>query len=170
VFGEGPREAMIVFVGEQPGDKEDLAGRPFVGPAGAVLDRALVEAGIDRETVYVSNAVKHFKFLIRGTRRLHQKPSVFEIDTCRYWLDVEIEALAPKVIVAMGATAGRGVFARDVKIGRERGKVVELRQGQRALVTVHPSYLLRLPDQEAKDREYARFVEDLRLAREALAA
>ncbi|HRK95276.1 MAG TPA: UdgX family uracil-DNA binding protein, partial [Rhodospirillales bacterium] len=170
VFGEGPTDAPLMLVGEQPGDKEDLAGRPFVGPAGAVLDRALVEAGIDRETVYVSNAVKHFKFLIRGTRRLHQKPSVFEIDTCRYWLDVEIEALAPKVIVAMGATAGRGVFARDVKIGRERGKVVELRQGQRALVTVHPSYLLRLPDQEAKDREYARFVEDLRLAREALAA
>lgn len=170
VFGEGPADAPLMLVGEQPGDKEDLAGRPFVGPAGAVLDRALVEAGIDRESVYVSNAVKHFKFLIRGTRRLHQKPSVFEIDTCRYWLDVEIEALAPKVIVAMGATAGRGAFARDVKIGRERGKVVELRQGLRALVTVHPSYLLRLPDQEAKDREYARFVEDLRLAREALAA
>jgi DNA polymerase len=170
VFGEGPADAPLMLVGEQPGDKEDLAGRPFVGPAGAVLDRALVEAGIDRATVYVSNAVKHFKFLIRGTRRLHQKPSVFEIDTCRYWLDAEIEALAPRVIVAMGATAGRGVFARDVKIGRERGKVVELRQGQRALVTVHPSYLLRLPDQEAKDREYARFVEDLRLAREALAA
>lgn len=170
VFGEGPADAPLMLVGEQPGDKEDLAGRPFVGPAGAVLDRALVEAGIERETVYVSNAVKHFKFLIRGTRRLHQKPSVFEIDTCRYWLDAEIEALAPKVIVAMGATAARGVFARDVKIGRERGKVIELRQGQRALVTVHPSYLLRLPDQEAKDREYARFVADLRLAREALAA
>ncbi len=170
VFGEGPAGAPLMLVGEQPGDKEDLAGRPFVGPAGAVLDRALAEAGIDRATVYVSNAVKHFKFLIRGTRRLHQKPSVFEIDTCRYWLDAEIEALAPQVIVAMGATAGRGVFARDVKIGRERGKVIELRQGQRALVTVHPSYLLRLPDQEAKDREYARFVEDLRLAREALAA
>ncbi|MGZ9034534.1 MAG: UdgX family uracil-DNA binding protein [Rhodospirillales bacterium] len=170
VFGEGPAAAHLMLVGEQPGDKEDLAGQPFVGPAGAVLDRALIEAGIDRETVYVSNAVKHFKFLIRGTRRLHQKPSVFEIDTCRYWLDAEIEALAPRVIVAMGATAGRGVFARDVKIGRERGKVIELRQGQRALVTVHPSYLLRLPDQDTKDREYASFVADLRLAREALAA
>lgn len=170
VFGEGPADAPLMLVGEQPGDKEDLAGRPFVGPAGAVLDRALVEAGIDRDTVYVSNAVKHFKFLIRGTRRLHQKPSVFEIDTCRYWLDVEIEAVAPKVIVAMGATAGRGVFARDVKIGKERGRVIELRQGQRALVTVHPSYLLRLPDQEAKDREYARFVDDLRMAQQALAA
>jgi DNA polymerase len=170
VFGEGPVDAPLMLVGEQPGDKEDLAGRPFVGPAGAVLDRALVEAGIDRETVYVSNAVKHFKFLIRGTRRLHQKPSVFEIDTCRYWLDAEIEALAPKVIVAMGATAGRGVFARDVKIGRERGTVTLLREGQRALVTVHPSYLLRLPDQDAKDREYARFVADLSLAREALSA
>lgn len=169
VFGEGPVDAPLMLVGEQPGDKEDLAGRPFVGPAGAVLDRALVEAGIDRNTVYVSNAVKHFKFLIRGTRRLHQKPSVFEIDTCRYWLDAEIETLAPRLIVAMGATAGRGVFARDVKIGKERGRVIELRQGQRALVTVHPSYLLRLPDQEAKDREYARFVDDLRLAREALA-
>lgn len=170
VFGEGPADAALMLVGEQPGDKEDLAGRPFVGPAGAVLDRALAEAGIDRDTVYVSNAVKHFKFLIRGTRRLHQKPSVFEIDTCRYWLDAEIEAVAPRLVVAMGATAGRGVFAREVKIGRERGRVVELRQGQRALLTVHPSYLLRLPDQEAKDREYARFVDDLRLAREALAA
>ncbi|MDZ3837073.1 MAG: UdgX family uracil-DNA binding protein [Rhodospirillales bacterium] len=170
VFGEGPADAALMLVGEQPGDKEDLAGRPFVGPAGAVLDRALAEAGIDRAGVYVSNAVKHFKFLIRGTRRLHQKPSVFEIDTCRYWLDAEIEAVAPRLVVAMGATAGRGVFARDVKIGRERGRVIDLRQGQRALLTVHPSYLLRLPDQEAKDREYARFVDDLRLAREALAA
>jgi DNA polymerase len=170
VFGEGPADAALMLVGEQPGDKEDLAGRPFVGPAGAVLDRALAEAGIDRNGVYVSNAVKHFKFLIRGTRRLHQKPSVFEIDTCRYWLDAELEAVAPKLVVAMGATAGRGVFARQVKIGRERGRVIEFRQGQRALLTVHPSYLLRLPDQEAKDREYARFVDDLRVAREALAA
>jgi uracil-DNA glycosylase family protein len=170
VFGEGPADAALMLVGEQPGDKEDVAGRPFVGPAGAVLDRALADAGIERERVYVSNAVKHFKFLIRSTRRLHQKPSVFEIDTCRYWLDAEIEAVAPRVIVAMGATAGRGVFARDVKIGRERGRIVELRQGQRGLVTVHPSYLLRLPDEEAKEREYARFVADLKLAREALAA
>ncbi|MGZ9034843.1 MAG: UdgX family uracil-DNA binding protein, partial [Rhodospirillales bacterium] len=170
VFGEGPVDAPLMLVGEQPGDREDLAGRPFVGPAGAVLDRALVAAGIDRETVYVSNAVKHFKFLIRGTRRLHQKPSVFEIDTCRHWLDAELEVLAPRLVVAMGATAGRGVFGRDIKIGRERGRVIEFRRGQRALVTVHPSYLLRLPDEQAKEQEFTRFVADLRLAREALAA
>lgn len=170
VFGEGPADAPLMLVGEQPGDKEDAAGRPFVGPAGAVLDRALGEAGIDRESVYVSNAVKHFKYVIRGTRRLHQKPNIFEIDTCRFWLDAEIDALAPKVIVALGATAGRGVFSREVKIGRERGQVMDLRQGQKALITVHPSYLLRLPDEAVKAREYQRFVEDLRLARKALAA
>ncbi len=170
VFGEGPADAPLMLVGEQPGDKEDVAGRPFVGPAGAVLDRALGDAGIERETVYVSNAVKHFKYVIRGARRLHQKPSIFEIDACRYWLDAEIEALAPQVVVAMGATAGRAVFSREVKIGRERGRIIELRQGQTALITVHPSYLLRLPDEETKEREYARFVEDLALARTALAA
>ncbi len=170
VFGEGPADAPLMLVGEQPGDKEDVAGRPFVGPAGAVLDRALNDAGIERETVYVSNAVKHFKYVIRGTRRLHQKPSIFEIDTCRHWLDAEIEALAPQVIVAMGATAGRGVFSREVKIGRERGRIIELRQGQTALITVHPSYLLRLPDEETRAREYDRFVADLALARDALAA
>ncbi|MBL8659865.1 MAG: UdgX family uracil-DNA binding protein [Rhodospirillales bacterium] len=170
VFGEGPADAPLMLVGEQPGDKEDVSGRPFVGPAGAVLDRALNDAGIERKTVYVSNAVKHFKYVIRGTRRLHQKPSIFEIDACRYWLDAEIEAVAPQVIVAMGATAGRGVFSREVKIGRERGRLFELRQKQKTLITVHPSYLLRLPDEDAKEREYARFVDDLKLARHALAA
>lgn len=170
VFGEGPIDAPLMLVGEQPGDKEDVSGRPFVGPAGAVLDRALSEAGIERKTVYVSNAVKHFKYVIRGTRRLHQKPSIFEIDACRYWLEAEIEAVTPQVIVAMGATAGRGVFSREVKIGRERGRVFELRQKRKALITVHPSYLLRLPDEDAKEREYARFVEDLKRARRALAA
>lgn len=166
VFGEGRADAPLMLVGEQPGDREDLAGRPFVGPAGAVFDRALADAGIDRATVYVTNAVKHFKFIVRGTRRLHQKPNVFEIDTCRFWLDGEIDAVAPSLIVTLGATAARGVFGRDVKIGRERGRVVDLSEGQRALVTVHPSYLLRLPDKEAKKREYARFVADLTLARE----
>lgn len=170
VFGEGPADASLMLVGEQPGDREDLAGRPFVGPAGAVLDRALAEAGIDRAAVYLSNAVKHFKFLVRGTRRLHQKPNVFEIDTCRFWLDGEIEAVAPAVIVALGASAARGVFGRDVKIGGARGRVVDLPQGRQAVVTVHPSYLLRLPDESAKRREYARFVADLTLARDALTA
>lgn len=168
VFGEGPPDAPLMLVGEQPGEREDLAGRPFVGPAGAVLDRALAEAGIDRSSAYVTNAVKHFKFIVRGTRRLHQKPNVFEIETCRFWLDAEIAAGAPALIVALGATAGRGVFGRDVKIGRERGRLVDLREGLRALLTVHPSYLLRLPDEESKQREYARFVADLTLAREAL--
>ena len=144
-------------------------GRSSVPPAPCSIGRWR-EAGIERETVYVSNAVKHFKFIVRGTRRLHQKPNIFEIDTCRFWLDAEIEAVAPQVIVAMGATAGARRLRRDVKIGRERGRVVDLRQGQQALVTVHPSYLLRLPDEEAKAREYARFVEDLTLARECISS
>jgi DNA polymerase len=164
VFGEGPARAPILLLGEQPGDQEDLQGRPFVGPAGAVLDKALAEAGIDRAAAYVTNAVKHFKFLVRGKRRLHHKPSVFEIKTCRYWLDEEIARVQPRLVVALGATAARAALGRTVRIGRERGRLQTLVDGRKALITVHPSFLLRLPDDDAKAREYAQFVADLRLA------
>ncbi len=161
VFGEGPQSAEILFVGEQPGDKEDLAGHPFVGPAGQVLNKALREAGIERDKAYVTNAVKHFKYEPRGKFRLHKTPETKEIAACRYWLDVEKSLLEPKIIVALGASAGKALLGRTVRIGAERGKPIPQGNDAPVFVTVHPSYLLRLPDQEAKDREYARFVEDL---------
>ena len=161
VFGEGPQSAEILFVGEQPGDKEDLAGHPFVGPAGQVLNKALREAGIERDKAYVTNAVKHFKYEPRGKFRLHKTPETKEIAACRYWLDVEKSLLEPKIIVALGASAGKALLGRTVRIGAERGKPIPQGNEAPVFVTVHPSYLLRLPDQEAKDREYARFVEDL---------
>jgi DNA polymerase len=164
VFGEGPQTARIMLVGEQPGDKEDLAGKPFVGPAGQMLDRALEEAGIDRRTVYVTNAVKHFKFVPRGKIRLHQKPNTPEIKACRPWYERELAAIKPELVVAMGATAAQSVFGKITPINKNRGRPVDLDDGTRALVTVHPSYLLRLPDAEAKAREYRRFVEDLKIA------
>ena len=161
VFGEGPQTAEIIFVGEQPGDKEDLAGHPFVGPAGQVLNKALAAAGIERDKAYVTNAVKHFKYEPRGKFRLHKTPVTKEITACRYWLDVEKSLLEPKIIVALGASAGKALLGRTVRIGAERGKPIPQGNDAPVFVTVHPSYLLRLPDQEAKDREYARFVEDL---------
>ena len=164
VFGEGPGDAAMMMVGEQPGDQEDLAGRPFVGPAGQLLDRALAEAGIDRRAVYVTNAVKHFKFEPRGKRRIHAKPDTTEITACSVWIDAERRAVQPAVTVVLGATAARAVFGRTVTIGRERGRAIPLPTGGQALVTVHPSYLLRLPDEDAKVREYAAFVRDLALA------
>jgi DNA polymerase len=164
VFGEGPGDAAIVLVGEQPGDQEDLAGRPFVGPAGRVLDRALGEAGLPRDAVFVTNAVKHFKFVPRGKRRLHQKPNSFEIEACRPWLDGEVAAVRPKLVVAMGATAAHAVFGRATPIGRNRGRVIAAADGPPALVTVHPSYLLRMPEAEKRDAEFARFVDALRQA------
>jgi DNA polymerase len=164
VFGEGPERARIMLVGEQPGDQEDLAGRPFVGPAGKVLDAALAEAGLDRSRVYVTNAVKHFKFEPRGKRRIHQKPDNSEIAACHFWLDIELAEVRPALAVLMGATAARAVLGRTVTIGRERGRPIALPGDAQALVTVHPSYLLRLPDEAAKRREYAAFVRDLRLA------
>jgi len=162
VFGEGPVPARIMLVGEQPGDTEDIAGRPFVGPAGRKLDEALIAAGIDRREVYVTNAVKHFKFVPRGKIRLHQKPTTPEIKACRPWLEREIEFIAPEVIVAMGATAAHSVFGRAMPIGKNRGRMVSL-NGTQALITVHPSYLLRIEEPDAAAAEYARFVEDLRL-------
>ncbi len=162
VFGEGPPGARLMLVGEQPGDQEDLQGRPFVGPAGAVLARALADAGIDRQQTYVTNAVKHFKFIIRrGKRRLHQKPNRIEIDVCRYWLDRELDLLQPAMVVALGATAVRAVFGKEMAIQKNRGRIVPLGNGPRAMITVHPSFLLRLPDAAAKRAEYAKFVADL---------
>jgi uracil-DNA glycosylase family protein len=168
VFGEGPQAARIMLVGEQPGDKEDLAGQPFVGPAGQMLDRALEEAGIDRAQVYVTNAVKHFKFLPRGKFRLHQKPNTAEIRACRPWYERELKSIRPELVVAMGATAAQSVFGRITPINKTRGRLIDLDDGTKALVTVHPSYLLRLPDAEARAREYQRFVDDLRIAAELL--
>jgi len=162
VFGEGPAHAKVVLVGEQPGDQEDVIGRPFVGPAGQIMDRAMEEAGLDRRTVYITNAVKHFKFEPRGKRRIHKTPETPEIRACRFWLDVELVRLQPKLVVAMGGTAARALLGRAVTITRERGRPIELADGQSAFVTVHPSFLLRLPDEEAKAREYRAFVADLR--------
>lgn len=166
VFGEGPQHAQMMLVGEQPGDKEDLAGKPFVGPAGQMLDRALEEAGIDRKKVYVTNAVKHFKFVPRGKIRLHQKPNTGEIKACRQWYERELSAIKPVLVVAMGATAVQSVFGKIMPVNKSRGRPIELDGGRNALVTVHPSYLLRLPDEDAKAREYERFVDDLKMAAE----
>ena len=164
VFGEGPQTAQVMLVGEQPGDKEDLAGKPFVGPAGQMLDRALEQAGIDRDKVYVTNAVKHFKFVARGKIRLHQKPTTSEIKACRPWYERELAAIKPDLVVAMGATAAQCVFGKITPINKNRGRPIDLDDGIKALVTVHPSYLLRLPDADAKAKEYARFVDDLKIA------
>lgn len=155
---------MLMFVGEQPGDKEDLAGKPFVGPAGMMLDRAIADAGLTRGQVFITNAVKHFKNEPRGKRRIHKKPNTAEIEACRWWLDQEMELIQPQVIVALGATAARAVLHRPVKIGQVRGKPVETESGARVFVTIHPSYLLRLRDKESRHVQYDAFVADLRRA------
>jgi uracil-DNA glycosylase len=164
VFGEGPQDAQLMLVGEQPGDKEDLAGKPFVGPAGQMLDRAMQEAGIDRRKVYVTNAVKHFKFVRRGKIRLHQKPTTPEIRACRQWYARELALIRPDLVVAMGATAAQSVLGKITPINKSRGRPIDGPDGIKALVTVHPSYLLRLPDADAKALEYQRFVDDLKIA------
>jgi uracil-DNA glycosylase len=164
VFGEGPPDAEVMFVGEQPGDREDREGRPFVGPAGLLLDRALAEAGIDRKRVYVTNAVKHFKFEPRGKRRLHKRPNASEIKICRHWLLDEIEAIRPRLVVALGATAAQGLAGRAIPIGANRGAVLDILDGLRVFITIHPSALLRLEDEEDKRSGYASFVNDLRSA------
>lgn len=163
VFGEGPLDARIMFVGEQPGDQEDLAGRPFVGPAGAVFDAALEKAGIERSTVYVTNAVKHFKFVAKGKRRIHNKPDSGEIAACRWWIEQERELIRPPLTVALGATAARSLVGKTVTIGKVRGEPLTLEDGSECWVTVHPSSLLRMPDAEARREARALFVRDLKL-------
>ena len=161
VFGAGPKRAAMMLVGEQPGDYEDVAGKPFVGPAGKIMDRALEEAGIDRSKVYVTNAVKHFKWEPRGKRRIHQKPNSREIAACRPWLEAELRIVKPNLVVAMGATAAQTIFGPGFRVTRERGKVLSSKLAPRVLATVHPSSLLRQPDEESREREYKHFVSDL---------
>jgi DNA polymerase len=167
VFGEGPADAALMLIGEQPGDQEDLQGRPFVGPAGKVLDSALEAAGLDRAALYVTNAVKHFKNEPRGKRRLHKKPDTGEIDACRWWLDHELEIVQPAVAVALGATAARALMRKPLTINANRGRLMVLPGALKALITVHPSYLLRLREERDKRREFDLLVKDLRLAAEA---
>jgi uracil-DNA glycosylase len=169
VPGEGRRSAHVMLVGEQPGDKEDLAGKPFVGPAGRVLDRALADAGIPRTEVFVTNAVKHFKHEMRGKRRLHKRPNAYEIERCKIWLDVERALVKPVAIVALGATAARSLLGRSVTIGKLRGQTLHLADGTAAFVTIHPSWLLRIEEQADKEREYRNLVADLRPAAKVLA-
>jgi uracil-DNA glycosylase len=162
VFGEGPARANIMFVGEQPGDREDLAGRPFVGPAGLLFDRALAEAGIDRRSVYVTNAVKHFKFETRGKRGLHKRPNAGEINVCRRWLLDEIETVKPELIVALGGTAAYSLAGRSLQVRANRGAILDLASGLQVLVTIHPSAILRVRDEREKQSAYDGFVGDLR--------
>ena len=168
VFGEGLTKAEIVFVGEQPGDREDREGRPFVGPAGRVLDEALDEAGIDRRLAYVTNAVKHFKWEGRGKRRIHQKPNAEELAACRPWLDAELSVLRPRVLVALGATAAQSLLGRSFRVTKQRGVPVESDLAPKVLATVHPSSILRAPDETARREAYAAFVADLRVVAELL--
>jgi uracil-DNA glycosylase len=168
VFGEGPRRASLMLVGEQPGDREDREGKPFVGPAGRLLDRALEEAGIDRSLVYTTNAVKHFKWRPRGRRRLHQTPRAGEIEACKPWLETEIEAVRPDALVALGSTAAKAVFGTKVRVMRDRGKLLESPYAEVATVTVHPSSVLRVPEDEQRKVARAELIEDLAAVRAAL--
>jgi len=168
VFGEGPESARVMFVGEQPGDAEDLAGHPFVGPAGKLLDRCLVEAGIDRKQTYVTNVVKHFKWVPRGPRRIHSKPGAVEIEACLPWLEAEISVVKPRIVVALGATAAQALFGKSFRVTRDRGQPVPFALAPLALATVHPSALLRAPDEETRRREIERFIADLRQVAEKL--
>jgi DNA polymerase len=169
VFGEGPLDASIMFVGEQPGDQEDIAGRPFVGPAGQLFDAALEKAGIDRSTVYVTNAVKHFKFVQRGKKRIHSKPGAGEIDACRWWIGNERELIRPPVTVALGATAAQSLFGKAMAIGKNRGAPLQLPDGSECWITVHPSFLLRIPEEERRHEERQLFVRDLQRIKERAA-
>ena len=162
VPGEGPARARIMMVGEQPGDQEDKQGKPFVGPAGGVLAKALEDAGIDRKTVFVTNAVKHFKFEPRGKRRLHKRPNAYEIDRCHWWLDFERKLVSPDIIVALGATAVRSVSGRPLTINKIRGRIIPLPDGGRMLATIHPSYILRIEDEADKRAQYKQLVADLK--------
>jgi len=162
VFGEGSPHAKVMFVGEQPGDKEDLAGKPFVGPAGAVLDKALVAAGIERNEVFVTNAVKHFKWEPRGKRRIHKKPNQLEIAACRPWLNAEIDVTKPQVIVLLGATAAQAMLGKDFKVSQRRGELIPSELAPYVVATVHPSSILRAPDEDARHEAMRLFVEDMK--------
>ena len=162
VFGEGDEQAEVMLIGEQPGDQEDRVGRPFVGPAGQLLDRALVEAGIDRDRTYVTNVVKHFKWVAKGKRRIHQKPDAREITACRPWLEAEISLIKPRVIVCLGATAAQTLLGKDFRVTRQRGEFVESPFAPSVIATVHPSSILRIPDEAARSAAMQRFIEDLK--------
>jgi DNA polymerase len=168
VFGEGLKRARVVFVGEQPGDREDRSGRPFVGPAGRELDRGLEEVGIDRSEAYVTNVVKHFKFELRGNRRLHKTPKRFEIDACRPWLDEELALLRPEAVVLLGATAGKAILGPKFRVTQERGRPIESDLAPLVTATIHPSAILRAPDDDARQAERAAFTADLRVVARAL--
>ena len=169
VPGEGPARARIVMVGQQPGDQEDKHGRPFVGPAGGILAKALADAGIERRAVFVTNAVKHFKFEQRGKRRLHKRPNAYEIDRCHWWLDFERTIVRPDIIVALGATAIRSVSGQPLAINKIRGRVMPLSDGGRMLATIHPAYILRIEDEADKRAQYKQFVADLKVCAKVLA-
>jgi len=169
VFGEGVAGASMMLVGEQPGDAEDVAGKPFVGPAGKLLDKALADAGIARGDAYVTNAVKHFKFIVRGKKRLHQKPNAIQVEACHPWLEAEVAAVRPTVVVLLGATAGQSVMGRSFRVTKERGKLLASDLAPAVVATVHPSSLLRMPDRSRWEAEYARFVADLKIAGKAAA-
>jgi DNA polymerase len=168
VFGEGPEHALLMLVGEQPGDREDVEGHPFVGPAGALLDRALEEAGIDRAAVYVTNAVKHFKWTAKGKRRIHQKPNAGEVEACRPWLEAEMAAVRPRIVVALGATAAQALLGKDFRVTKHRGEFFDQEDGPVITATVHPSSILRAPD-DTRQREMAALVDDLRTVVKRLA-
>lgn len=168
VFGDGPGHASVMLVGEQPGDIEDQKGEPFVGPAGRILDRALEDARISRDEVYVTNAVKHFKWIWRGKRRLHQKPSVRQVVACRPWLEVEIEVVQPEILVCLGATAAQSVIGKSVAIMKERGKFIDSVLGKLTFVTIHPSAILRQRDNDEREQEYHRFASELKLVKRKL--
>jgi DNA polymerase len=168
VFGAGPKSARVVFVGEQPGDQEDRQGEPFVGPAGALLDKALADAGIPRDEVYVTNAVKHFKWEPRGKRRIHKKPRVSEVKACRPWLEAELRAIRPHVVVCLGATAAQSVLGSQFKLMAQRGEVLSAAIAERVVATIHPSAVLRAPDSEGRRAAYAMLVADLRVVAKAL--
>jgi DNA polymerase len=170
VFGEGAARASIMLVGEQPGDQEDLAGHPFVGPAGKVLERAMVEAGLDRKKVWLTNAVKHFKNEPRGKKRMHKRPNRYEVEVCRVWLRQEISLVKPQLILALGVTAAVALAGRPVVLSRERGRVIEFADGLRGMVTTHPSSILRMPDQKARHAAFAALVKDLKAAAKQAAA
>jgi uracil-DNA glycosylase family protein len=168
VFGEGRAGSKIMFVGEQPGDREDRTGSPFVGPAGLLLDRALVQAGINRAETYVTNAVKHFKWEPRGKRRIHKKPRASEIEACKPWLEAEIAAVKPQLVVCLGATAAQTLLGRTFSVTRQRGELLESKLAGRVMATVHPSSLLRLTDESDRQQQTERFIQDLRIAAQAI--